>query len=91
MIVLGDKNGLSIIDAQDLSPANIINLTTTQLTNLSQTQQVFVTINLTKAVMAFELISEIPDFVGSGFQNKVSQETTRTTVSISARASVVVI
>lgn len=77
-------------DATQLSPSEIKTLTNTQLVGLSQTQQVFVTITLTKAVMAFENISEVPDFVGSGYQNKVGQES-RPIESISESAQVVVI
>lgn len=73
-----------------LGKTEIQQLTLTQLDNLSQTQNVYVTIKKTNAVMAFENISEIPDFVGSGYQNQVSQES-RPVESISETASVVVI
>jgi hypothetical protein len=76
--------------ALSLGQQEIQQLTVQELTNLSQSQQVYVTIQLTKAVMAFENISEIPDFVGSGYQNKVGQES-RPIDSISETASVILI
>jgi len=81
---------LSPAEIQQLTPAQLIQLSTTQLSNLSQSQLVFVTIFLTKAVMGFANLSEIPDFVGSGLQNKVSQES-RPTESISESGAVIVI
>lgn len=82
--------GIHGSEVNTLTPQEIQQLTSTQLSNLSQTQTTIVIVQTLKTPYAVESISEIPDFIGSGLQNKVKQES-RPLESISETSAVVVI